>query len=303
LNNAGGSTTGKFTVAEVEERSGVPATSLRQWERRYGFPKPQRAPSGYRYYSEHDVIGIMRLRDLIAQGIAPSRAASIVKEEPPVATTTARPPADLARDMGAALETLDLFGADRVLSEAFALHSVETVLFEVVRPAMIHVGDLWHAGAISIATEHLASNHVQGRLRALIRSLPTGAHRHRIIVACAPGEQHEMGALMLTIALRRAGNEVLYLGAATPIQDLAAMATEVAPDAVLISATTAESVLRLRAAKDQLVGVAPLLVLGGQGFARLPEVVAELGGTTLGDDVQTIAGELMRLLEVGAVGG
>ena len=296
MTNAGGSTTGKFTVAEVEDRSGVPATSLRQWERRYGFPKPQRSPSGYRYFSEQDVLGIVRMRDLIAQGIAPSRAAAIVQEEPPV-TSAARSPADLTLDLGAALETGDLDGADRVLSEAFALHSVETVLFDVIRPAMVHVGELWHAGAITVAAEHLASNHVQGRLRALLRSLPTGARRHRLIVTCAPAEQHELGALMLTIALRRAGYEVMYLGAATPVEDLATMAAQVSPAAVLISATTPESVKQLRAEKQRLSGVAPLLVLGGQAFAKRQEVAAELGGVLLGDDAGGIVEELTRRLD------
>ena len=296
MTNAGGSTTGKFTVAEVEERSGVPASSLRQWERRYGFPKPQRAASGYRYYSEQDVLGIVRMRDLIAQGIAPSRAAAIVQQEPLV-TSAARSPADLTLDLGAALEAGELDRADRVLSEAFALHSVETVLFDVIRPAMVHVGELWHAGAITVAAEHLASNHVQGRLRALLRSLPSGARRHRLIVTCAPAEQHELGALMLTIALRRAGFEVMYLGAATPIEDLAAMAAEVKPAAVLISATTPESVRRLRAQKELLRGVAPLLVFGGQGFTKRPEVAAELGGVLLGDDADEIVEELTRRLD------
>lgn len=302
MTNASGSATGKYTVAEVEERSGVPGTSLRQWERRYGFPKPQRASSGYRYYSEQDVLGIVRMRDLIAQGIAPTRAAAIVQEEPPV-TSAARSPADLTRDLGAALEASDLDRADRVISEAFALHSFEAVLFDVMRPALIHVGEMWHAGTITVAVEHLASNHVQGRLRALLRSLPAGTGRHRVIVTCAPGEQHEMGALMLTIALRRAGFRVVYLGAATPIADLAAMAADVKPAAVLISATTPESVRRLRGDRDLLAAVAPLVVFGGQAFARRPEVAADLGGVFLGDDAKVIVAELSRRLERRSVDG
>ena len=67
---------GKYTVREVEERTGVPASSLRQWERRYGFPKPERSESGYRYFSEGDIDAISRMRDLVAEGVPPSRAAA-----------------------------------------------------------------------------------------------------------------------------------------------------------------------------------------------------------------------------------
>ena len=40
-------TTPLFTAGEVEQRTGVPATTLRQWERRYGLPNPQRSAGGY----------------------------------------------------------------------------------------------------------------------------------------------------------------------------------------------------------------------------------------------------------------
>src|SRR5690554_2276947 len=78
LNMDGNQFTGRFTVCEVEERTGVPASSLRQWERRYGFPDPQRSPSGYRYYSDAYLAAIIRMRDLVADGVPPSSAAVLV---------------------------------------------------------------------------------------------------------------------------------------------------------------------------------------------------------------------------------
>ena len=45
----------ELTIREVAARSGVPAGTLRMWEERYGFPSPQRLPSGHRRYSEDQV--------------------------------------------------------------------------------------------------------------------------------------------------------------------------------------------------------------------------------------------------------
>src|SRR5690625_2660418 len=120
---------GKYTVSEVEERTGVPASSLRQWERRYGFPMPERAASGYRYYSEGDVAAIVRMRELIAEGVAPSRAAVMVKEAGS-APAGARPAADLADELADALSGLDAEGAERVFSTAVALYPLDVVLLE-----------------------------------------------------------------------------------------------------------------------------------------------------------------------------
>jgi len=286
---------GKYTVGEVEERTGVPASSLRQWERRYGFPTPERSASGYRYYSETDLAAIVRMRDLVAEGVPASRAAAMVKEAQTVAVA-ARPTSDLARDLAAELVSLDADGAERVLAEAVALYPVDVVLLEVVRAALVRVGDLWHAGEIGVATEHFASNLMQARLRGLLGMLPDLEGGHRVIVACAPGEHHEMGALVLATLLRRAGFKVFYLGANTPVADLAELAREQEADAVLLSVTTREPLMGLRGEREALRSLSALLVLGGAAVASEPELAAELGGVFLGNDARKVVPELGALL-------
>ena len=296
-------TTAKYTVAEVEERSGVPASSLRQWERRYGFPNPERSASGYRYYSEQDLTMIRKMSDLVAQGIPPSRAAAIMQEEP-MGATGGRAPGELTRELAESLRVLDLERADKVLSEAFAIHSVEAVLLDVVQPALVHIGELWHQGKLNVATEHVASNHLQGRLRSLLRVMPTEGGRHRLLVACAPGEQHEIGALILAILLRRAGFEALYLGADTPVADLVALAKSTEPAAVLVSATSSASLKALRREGAELRSAAPLILFGGQAFANRPELAEELGGAHMGNDLRSVVPALTaRLSSRAAVRG
>ena len=280
---------GKYTVNEVEERTGVPAGTLRQWERRYGFPMPERSDSGYRLYSDDDLRGIVAMKGHIDDGIPASRAAQLVEELPRerYAGRGGRPAAALRDALVEALVALDDEQADRVLGEAHALHPVETVMLEVIQGAMVEIGQRWHDGAFPTTTEHFASNYVEGRLRALL-SL-SGQHRgsRGVIVACAPLDQHELGALMLAVLLRRRGYRVTYVGADTPVADLAAMAERHRPLGLMISASTIESLNALRAERARFDGIAEILAFGGFAFNVQPAAAEELGGRFLANDVVT----------------
>src|ERR1700761_3487479 len=48
--------------SEVSRRTGIPVAGLRNWEQRYGLPRPQRSPSGQRRYTEADC-------DLLTEGL------------------------------------------------------------------------------------------------------------------------------------------------------------------------------------------------------------------------------------------
>ncbi|MDZ7707070.1 MAG: cobalamin-dependent protein [Trueperaceae bacterium] len=294
---------GKFTVNEVEERTGVPAATLRQWERRYGFPLPERSDAGYRLYSDDDIRCIAAMKRHIADGVPASRAAELAKNLPgPHASGEGRPASALRDDLVDALVELDDHAADRVLGEAHALHPVEAVMTDVLQPTMLEIGQRWHDGTLATTTEHFASSYVQGRLRALL-SL-AGQHRRSpgVIVACAPLDQHELGALMLAVMLRRRGYRVTYVGANTPVADLAAMARDTQPLALMISASTQESLNELRARQELLASAAPIVVFGGPVFNHDPSAAEELGGHYLAESVVSAVDrfdELVRHHEVG----
>ena len=275
---------GKYTVNEVEERTGVPATTLRQWERRYGLPMPERSDAGYRLYGDDDLGDIRAMKAHVDDGVPASRAAEMVKERarPLVGP---RPVAALRADLVEALVGLDDDRADRVLSEAHALHTVEAVVLELLGPAMVDLGELWHDGKIATTTEHFASSYVNGRLRALLAL--AGGHRVGpvVIVACAPLDQHELGALTLAVLLRRAGYQVYFVGANTPVEDLARMARDVQPFAVMISASSVDAIQQLIDKRGHLEGIAPVLALGGAGFNDTPGLAERVGGRYLGASV------------------
>jgi MerR family transcriptional regulator, light-induced transcriptional regulator len=275
---------GKYTVNEVEDRTGVPAATLRQWERRYGFPRPERTDAGYRLYGDDDLRQIRAMKQHIDDGVPASRAAELVQTAA-AAAEGPRPPTVLRHELVEALAALDEVRADRTLGEAHALHPFETVVVDIMGGAMVDLGERWHAGEITTTTEHFASNYVMGRLRSLMTLAGHNRSGHRVIVACAPHDQHEIGALMLAVMLRREGYHVYYVGADTPTEDLGAMARDLQPVAVLVSASSRESVEELRLRRAHLEGVAPIVAFGGLGINDDPKRATDLGGVFLGPTI------------------
>lgn len=287
--------TGKYTVNEVEERTQVPASTLRQWERRYGFPMPERSASGYRLYSDQDLQQIQAMKRHIEDGVPASRAAELVKRVG-IAPTGPRPVSALLEDLTKALVALDDVRADQVLSEAHALHPVETVLVELLQPTMVEIGQRWHDGDLSITVEHFASSYVQGRLRALFNLSANIRNAKSVVVACAPEDHHELGALTLAVFLRRAGFRVYYVGADTPAADLLEMAQRVKPHAVMVSASVPKAVAALREQKEHFAQMKPVLVFGGRAFDAEPNLARQFGGRFLGNDVREVVTKLGDIL-------
>ena len=287
---------GKYTVNEVEERTSVPASTLRQWERRYGFPNPERSESGYRLYSEGDLQSINAMKRHIDDGIPASRAAELVRRMNPPAKGP-RPLKEMQQELVNALLNLDEDRADTVLSEAHSLHPVEAVMFDLIQPALVQIGQMWHDGIINTTIEHYSSSYIYGRLRALLSLSSNIKTAPAVIVACAPTDQHELGPLMLSVALRRAGYRVYYVGANTPVSDLFEMSSQVMPIAIMLSASTAKAAEKLIEEQHFFRNVSPHIIFGGPAFNENPELARTLGGTYLAEDIPKSLEKFERIVQ------
>ncbi|HWG84806.1 MAG TPA: B12-binding domain-containing protein, partial [Deinococcales bacterium] len=227
--------TGLFTAAEVEARTRVPAATLRQWERRYGLPNPHRADNGYRLYSLSDLACIEFIRNRINEGVPAGRAVELYRlqqERGQDSAGEARPlplarADELARDLANATIAGDTTRAQEVLAAAHGSMPLESVLLHVIQPSLVEIGERWFRGEVSVAHEHRASAFLRGRLHALLDLAGQARIGPAVVVACAPRERHEIGSLILTIFLRRAGLNAHYLGADMPLDDLIRFAREV----------------------------------------------------------------------------
>ncbi|MDF1504458.1 cobalamin-dependent protein [Roseisolibacter sp. H3M3-2] len=149
-------------------------------------------------------------------------------------------------------------------------HTVPTLHLHVITPAQQEIGRLWQQNVIHVAQEHAATAISQLVVAHLYRFLPVRAPLgRRLLVACAPGERHEMGARIASDFLEAAGFSVHYLGADVPVRDLVAHALATRPDLLVLSAATGLCtpglVEAVRAVRQTLGADFPVLA-GGAAF-------------------------------------
>jgi methanogenic corrinoid protein MtbC1 len=130
-------------------------------------------------------------------------------------------------------------GAQAAFDRLVAAFSIETVAATAILPYLRVLGERWRAGDASVAQEHFASGLLRARLLGLARGWDRGAGP-RALLACPPRERHDLGLIILGLALRDRGWRLTFLGPDTPIETLAAAADQLAPDVVVLSSLARE---------------------------------------------------------------
>jgi DNA-binding transcriptional MerR regulator len=250
-------------IGELSRRTGISTELLRTWERRYGLLMPARSPAGYRLYTEADEDRVRRMQAYQAAGLSAAEAAraAMRTDEPSAGLLAARPAPDgPAAALTAALDAFDEPAAQAILDRLLTDFTVELVLSRVILPYLQDLGDRWAQGQASVACEHFASNILRGRLAALARGWGHG-RGPRALLACPPGEQHDLGLLVFGIVLHRHGWRVHFLGADTPVGDLAQAIRDLRPDMAVLAAVAAER-FQQTAELGRLAAAVPLGLAG-----------------------------------------
>ena len=237
---------GYLRIGQLAKRTGVSPELLRAWEQRYGLLHPTRTPGGFRLYSSGDEARVQRMQRLVSEGLATAQAAHLVLSDdepaPPTASPSATTLEEAAADLSTSLDRLDEQAAKTALDRLFAAYTVETVLREVVLPYLHRLGERWETGEISVAQEHFASNLIRGRLLGLAQGWGQG-QGPAAILACVPGEHHELGLLAFGVALRRRGWRITYLGTDSPIDAVADLSRSLGPAVVVLLSINAQGFL------------------------------------------------------------
>jgi DNA-binding transcriptional MerR regulator/methylmalonyl-CoA mutase cobalamin-binding subunit len=283
---------GTLRIGELSRRTGVTPELLRAWEQRYGLLKPARSDGGFRLYSEQDERRVRTTTALIGQGLSAAEAARRALAEGSQAEVGADQPvvAGLAAELSTALDGFDAERVHELFDRLLASVSVETVLRDVVMPYLGELGQRWERGDISIAQEHFASNLLRGRLMGLARDWASGAGP-TVVLACPPGEEHDLGLIMFGIAIARRGRRVVFLGADTPLATVREAVAATHPSAVVLSVTRPEVLSDARDALSELAGETSLMVCGPGAEA---DAVSAVGGEVLVGDPVTAAVALTR---------
>ncbi len=232
-------------IAEVERDTGIGKDTLRVWERRYGFPEPERDPSGERIYPMAQVERLRIIRRLMDQGVRPGKI--------------------ITQDLSELLKLLDSFGSSAVdpssylfcnsmlkllrmhrshelrahLNRILVKEGLQRFITHTVVPMNDVVGDSWLRGELSIPEEHLYTEQVQNVIRHAIQMQAPSHSAPKILLTTFPSEEHGLGILMVESMCAAEGAQCTSLGTRLPLSDIASYAATGAFDVVAVSFSAA----------------------------------------------------------------
>ncbi|MEX8517718.1 MAG: MerR family transcriptional regulator [Leptothrix sp. (in: b-proteobacteria)] len=298
-----------LTIAAVERDTRISKDTLRVWERRYGFPAPERDANGERLYPAQQVSQLRHIKRLMDAGHRPGRIVGLSLEglEQLGSTTTACPAEPLQAGSVARQDSLvalvqllrshNIGTLRHTLTQALLGMGLERFVTEMAVPLMTEIGWAWSRGELEIFQEHLCSEALETVLRAAIASAPDllqSGHEPRVLLATVPTESHGLGLLMADALFCVEGCNRMDLGVQAPLREIVLAAQAHRAQIVALSFSSAmnlhhavESLTELRAALDSTIEIwagtsAPSLLKRGVAGVKL---MSRLDG---------IAGEVAR---------
>ncbi len=239
-----------LSIAAVERDTGLSKDTLRVWERRYGYPLPDRDHFGERTYPTAQVEKLRIIKRLMDLGHRPGKIIALPVEElqalAEVTNLSARPAGLVhgGEDLQTYLEMIKAHEIDefrRAANHAQLRMGLHRFVNEFVGPLTVMVGDAWARGYFEIFEEHMYTESVQIVMRNAINTIPVSLDRPRVLLTTFPNELHGLGLLMAEAIFALEGARCISLGTQTPIWDIALAATTQRADIVALSFSSVQS--------------------------------------------------------------
>ncbi|OQW30136.1 MAG: hypothetical protein A4E19_10590 [Nitrospira sp. SG-bin1] len=238
--------------------------------------KPTRGANRYRNYTDEDVTLLRYLKEQLDGGGSIGELSKLGREElltraranAPRVTVVENMFFRLLQELVSTLNPLDRVTFEKRLNGAVAVVPFDEALHGILLPLQEQVGRLWHEGHVSIAVEHYVTSQIQQKIFSAMNQLPVAEFGVTVVVACPPGEEHDIAALAVAYHCRVRGCRVYYLGANVPIAALAKLCTDIKPDLTILSLPVLRSEDNVTELIQHLVDdVSPFtdLAVGGHG--------------------------------------
>jgi DNA-binding transcriptional MerR regulator len=277
-----------YPIRTVSTLTGVNAITLRAWERRYGLVKPVRTDSGHRVYTRTDIDNIHRIVALLDKGVAISQVRNALGETEQGAARVEEtgPWAGFRERMVMAISQFDENRLEDIYNELLALYPTDLVTRKVLLPLLVELGERWQSTEGSVAEEHFFGVYLRNKLGARFHHRNRNNTGPKLLAACLPGEQHEVGLLLFALAAHEQGYQLVLLGADMPLADLPLAAKRSQSAAIVLSGSVEPDPHMLTEQLPALVAAAgmPVLIGGLTAVRRRDEIVAA-GAVPLGNDI------------------
>lgn len=214
-----------FTIKDVENLSGVKAHTIRIWEQRYNFLKPQRTDTNIRYYSNDELKTILNIALLNKYGFKISHINKMdfseINQKLISLSYQYAQQEWVINQLISFMIDLDLDLFEELLNKQIEAKGIEKLINEIIFPFLEKIGILWLTNNINPAQEHLVTNIIRQKLLVGIENSVSQIKSEKVALLFLPeGEFHELGLLYVYYLLKSRGVKVLYLGADVPLSDL-----------------------------------------------------------------------------------
>jgi len=269
-----------FTIKDLENLSGIKAHTIRIWEQRYSFLKPQRTQTNIRYYTSDELKAILNIALLNKYGYKISHIDRMSEDEMKqkvlsLAHTEAQQER-LVNDMLQCMVDLDIDHFEAILNEFIKARGIDRAISYLIFPFLDKIGILWLTNHINPAQEHLVTNVVRQKLIVGIESVVSHLMLKKTVILFLPeGEHHELGLLYMYYLLKTRGVQVIYLGANVPLRDLEFIVNLKKPDYLYTHLTSTTGNFNfekfLLQVSHKMPGV-PVVISGQLTEARLKKI-------------------------------
>lgn len=287
----------------VSAITGVNPVTLRAWERRYGLIVPTRTAKGHRIYSQNDIDLINRILGLLDRGISIGQAShSLGKNTVESAARQQEQDNPWLAYQERAIDAVVHFDENRldsIYNQALALYPIDIVTERLLIPVLITLGKRWEDAEGSISEEHFFGAFMRNKLGARFHHRHKKTSGKKLLVCCLPGEHHEIGVMLFSLAAHDHGYRLVYLGPNMPLQELATTARRAGCDAIVLSGSVTPQKALLARELPRLVNDAGCPVfMGGASSVRCSDAIEQAGAVPLGSDIRTS----MKRIEQGLSG-
>lgn len=259
-----------FTIKDLENLTGIKAHTIRIWEQRYTFLRPQRTDTNIRYYNNEELKKILNISLLNKYGFKISHIDKMsdqdIRSKILSINDINAQQERIVNGMIQCMVDMDLEGFEDILEEHIRPKGIEKTIHQIIFPFMERIGVLWITGHINPAQEHLITNIIRQKLIVGIATVkPMFAIKKTGLLFLPEGEYHELGLLFIQYLLKSRGLYVYYLGANVPLEDVEYVVKHKQPDFIYTHLTSVSSVFNFDRFIQQSLkrfGPTPLIISG-----------------------------------------
>lgn len=281
-----------FPIRTVSELTGVNSITLRAWENRYGLIEPVRKSSGHRLYTQEHIDLINRVVGLLDRGMRIGQVSAALLSEAEDSSVTSEDRDDhwkrYINGMIASIIRFDEDGLERIYGDALSHYPVRVVTEKLLTPLMRELGERWYSGNGSIAEEHFFGFYLRNKLGARFHHRARNQVGPKLLLACLPGDMHEVGLLLFALEASDRGFQTVLLGANMPLNELPAAVTKTNSDAIVLAGVIEPAKTVVDTQLPELVkAVSVPVFIGGNITAKSFDSLRKTGLALIGTDIET----------------